>query len=289
MTSTTFLAAPFDPAVVGQSGDGLAGGTAAGADPAATLTVVRTLGFAGLLAAVCVLLVYLFQYRGDVLAEPYRERWRYLAVGVGAAGVYALAGLAETLISDPGLAETAHVFRLGATLFFFLFGAVGVRAMYRTATGHAGFLGDAERSRSLFPIVLAVFVLAWWVVYLAGSENVLALVETVGLAGAVAYSLAYAVATVRAQEGTAISAITRQFTPALVSFTVVVVAEQAVRYGLDGVVGAVGLSLTGRVLTAAFLFATAVAIRQQGGEVSRLYDPTTWRGHEDREYETPSD
>ncbi|MFW5919255.1 MAG: hypothetical protein ACOCSF_03545, partial [Halanaeroarchaeum sp.] len=78
-------------------------------------------------------------------------------------------------------------------------------------------------------------------------------------------------------EGTAIAAILRQFVPALVGFTGVVVAEQAGRYaGLDpGVV--VGVELVGTVLVGAFLFTTAVAIRQQGEEVGRMYDRTTWR------------
>ena len=35
--------------------------------------------------------------------------------------------------------------------------------------------------------------------------------------------------------------------------------------------------IVGTTLVAAFLFNTAVAIRQQGGELERLYDWTTWR------------
>ena len=35
--------------------------------------------------------------------------------------------------------------------------------------------------------------------------------------------------------------------------------------------------LVGTVLVAAFLFNTAIAIRQQAGEVDRMYDRTTWR------------
>jgi hypothetical protein len=37
------------------------------------------------------------------------------------------------------------------------------------------------------------------------------------------------------------------------------------------------LWLVGTVLVAAFLFDTAVTIRQQEGEVERMYDRTTWR------------
>jgi hypothetical protein len=141
----------------------------------------------------------------------------------------------------------------------------------------------------VLPSVLGGFVVTWWVAYLFGPSAVVGAVETVGLAGAVAYTLAYAVATVRAQEGTSIAAVTRQFTPALVAFAVVVVAEQASYYGLGTDVVATSLVMVGRVLAAAFLFATAVAIRQQGGEVSRLYDPTTWRGNDGASYDSATD
>ena len=251
--------------------------TSGASDSAATLAMVRGLGFGTLLAATVVLLVYLFQYRNHVLAGPYRERWRYLAIGVGAAAVYGVAGLVETVGTNAELVAGARTFRLGATLFFFLFAAVGVRAMYRTATGSRGLLTSRELPTWVLPSVLGTFVFTWWVAYLFGPSIAVGVVETVGLAGAVVYTLAYAVATVRAQEGTSIAAVTRQFTPALVAFAAVVVAEQASYYGLGSAVVASSVVMVGRVFTAAFLFATAVAIRQQGGEVSRLYDPTTWR------------
>ncbi|MFT4889161.1 MAG: hypothetical protein ACI9YT_000070 [Halobacteriales archaeon] len=96
--------------------------------------------------------------------------------------------------------------------------------------------------------------------------------------GAVTYTLAFAALTVRNAEGTAIAAILRHFVPALVGFAAVVVAQQAGRYtDVDpGIV--VGVELVGTVLVGGFLFTTAVAIRQQGEEVGRMYDRTTWRG-----------
>ncbi|WP_136716655.1 hypothetical protein [Halorientalis salina] len=263
--------------------------TSGASESAATLALVRGLGFGAVLAATAVLLVYLFQYRNQVLAKPYQERWRYLAVGVGAAAVYAVSGLVETVGTNADLVAGARTFRLGATLFFFLFAAVGVRAMYRTATGGHGLVTKRELPNWVLPSVLAGFVVTWWAAYLFGPSVVVGAVETVGLAGAVAYTLAYAVATVRAQEGTSIAAVTRQFTPALVAFAVVVVAEQASFYGLGSDVVATSLVMVGRVLAAAFLFATAVAIRQQGGEVSRLYDPTTWRGNDGANYDSATD
>ncbi|MFB6166136.1 MAG: hypothetical protein ABEJ31_13325 [Haloarculaceae archaeon] len=247
-------------------------------DPGAVLTVVAALGFASLLGAVGVVLFYLLRYRNAVLAAPYRKRWRYLAVGIGAIGVYAVAGLAETVVAGPRLSEFAHVFRLGATLFAFVFTAVAVRAMYRTATGDRGALAGRRLPARAVPATVGAVVAAWWLAYLFGPPALLAAVETVGLAGAVTYTLVFAVATVREQEGTSIAAVTRHVTPALVAFAGVVVAEQVLRYGFGAAVAAAGVALVGRVLVAAFLFATAVALRQQGGEVSRLYDPTTYRG-----------
>lgn len=258
-------------------------------ESAATLALVGELGFAAVLIATAVLLIYLLRYRNHVLAEPYRERWRYLAVGIGAAGVYAVAGLVEMLGTSEELVAGARTFRLGATLFFFLFAAVGVRAMYQTATGRDGLLTSVELPNWVLPGVLGTFVLTWWVAYLFGPSAAVGLVETVGLALAVVYTLVYAVATVREQEGTSIAAVTRQFTPALVAFAAVVVAEQVIYYGLGDAVVATSLVLVGRILAAAFLFATAVAIRQQGGEISRLYDPTVWRGNDDSRFDSASD
>ncbi len=263
--------------------------TGGATESAATLALVSVLGFAAVLVATGVLLFYLLRYRNHVLAEPYRERWRYLAVGIGAASVYAVAGLVELLATSEGLVAGARTFRLGATLFFFLFGAVGVRAMYRTATGNDGVLASRDLPTWVLPAVLGTFVFTWWAAYLLGPPLAVALVETVGLAIAVVYTLVCAIATVREQEGTSIAAVTRQFTPALVAFAAVVVAEQSLYYGLGDAVVATSFVLVGRVLAAAFLFATAVAIRQQGGEMSRLYDPTTWRGHEDAQFDSATD
>ncbi|AQL42744.1 hypothetical protein BV210_08485 [Halorientalis sp. IM1011] len=243
-------------------------------DPATTLTVARSLGFLTVAVAAGCLLWYLRQYAQQILAGPYRKRWRYLAVGVGAAAVYGLAGLAETAGVTP-----AASFRRGATLFVFLFAAIGVRAVHRSVDGHS-LLAD-ETLQWAGPTVVAGFVAAWWLTYLFATPTAVAGLEVVGLLLATAYTLYHAVGTVRAEEGTSIAAFTRQFTPALVAFAVVAVADHAVALSVPAAAVGDGLALVGTVLAGAFLFTTAVAIRQQGGEIQRLYDPTTWRRSRD--------
>ncbi|WP_299268824.1 hypothetical protein [Halorientalis sp.] len=244
-------------------------------DPAATLTVARHLGYLTVVAAAGCLLWYLRQYARRILASPYRERWRYLAVGVGAAVVYGLAGIAETAGVAP-----AGSFRRGATLFVFLFAAIGVRAIHRSVGGPS-LVGD-DTLQWVGPTVVAGFVAAWWLVYLFASATAVAALEVVGLLLATAYTLYHAVGTVRTEEGTSIAAFTRQFTPALLAFAAVAVADHIVALSLPGESLADGFALVGTALAGAFLFTTAVAVRQQGGEIQRLYDPTTWRrAHDD--------
>ncbi|WP_336001232.1 hypothetical protein [Halorientalis halophila] len=238
-------------------------------DPAATVAVARALSYLTVAVAAGCLLWYLRRYAHQVLAAPYRTRWRYLAVGVGAVAIYGLAGLAETA----GVAPAA-AFRRGATVFAFLFAAVGVRAVHRSVDG-APLLPDGTL-QWLGPAVVAAFVATWWLLYLIAAAPALAALEVGGLVLATAYTLYHAVGTVRAQEGTSIAAFTRQFTPALLALAVVAVADHAAVLSLPTAAVGDGVALVGTVLTGAFLFTTAVAIRQQGGEVQRIYDPTTW-------------
>lgn len=216
------------------------------------------------------LLRYLRQYVRRLLAEPYRTRWRYLAVGIGAAVVYGIAGFIE-VIGYP----SAQPFRRGATLFVFLFCAVGIQAVHQSV-GERTFLLN-ESLRRLAPVGLIGFGLAWWGTYLYASPTAVAVVELVGLTVTTAYTLAHAVRTVRAAERTSIAAFTRHFVPALVTLAIVAGAEHVGTLTSGAAVLGEGVALVGRALVAAFLFTTAVALRQQGGEVERMYDWTTWR------------
>jgi hypothetical protein len=234
-----------------------------------TLAVARGLGYLLVAAAGTGLVLYLRAYTRRILAPPFRDRWRYLLVGIAATVVYGVAGLAELAGTPP-----AEPFRRGATLFVFLFCALGVRAVFRSVGGEP-LLSDATL-RWLGPAVVAGFVAAWWAMYLFGGGAAVAALELAGLVITVAYTLHHAVRTVGAEEGTSIAAFTRQFVPALLALAAVAAAEHAAVFG-GPVAAANGVAVVGTVLAGAFLFTTAVALRQQTGEVERMYDPTTWR------------
>jgi hypothetical protein len=241
-----------------------------GGDPAATVLYARLFAYAVIAIAAAVLLGYLVTYVRRVLAEGFEYEWGYLAVGVAAAGVYGVAGVAAQLTDLPWM--TAFV--EGAILFFILFLGLGIRAMYHAQRG----AGDPTR---LFPawvdyLVIAGFVVAWWAGFLA-AEQWIRPVVAVGWVAASVWAVLYAVQTVRVHEGTTIAALTRHLLPAILGTVLVVMTDLAADLaGIDpGVVDAVWL--VGTVLVAAFLFNTAVTIRQQEGQVERMYDQTTWR------------
>lgn len=243
-------------------------------EPATAIAVARSLAFGAIAVAAAVLVYFMADDLPEIMVAPYEDRWYYLAVGVAAAFLYGVSGLVGLATGLPGVAT----FRTGGTLFFFLFAAAGVRAMYVTVAHDGTDPAEMAVSTVTWVAIIGAFIVAWWSAYLFGPEDVVALVTTVGLTGAVTYTLWFAVLTVRAAEGTSLAAVIRQFMPALVSFAVVVIAEQTGQYTTvdPGVV--VGVELVGTTLAGAFLFTTAVAIRQQTGEVTRLYDQTTWRG-----------
>lgn len=241
-----------------------------GGDPAATVLYARLFAYAVIAIAAAVLLVYLVLYVRRVLAEGFEYEWGYLAVGVGAAAVYGAAGVAAQLADLPWLSAFVE----GAVLFFILFLGLGIRSMYHAQRG-------VEDTSRLLPawvdyLVVAGFVVAWWAGFLAAEQWVRPVVA-IGWVAASVWAVLYAVQTVRVHEGTTIAALTRHLLPAVLGTVVVVMTDLAAPLtGLDpGVVDAVWL--VGTVLVAAFLFNTAVTIRQQEGQVERMYDQTTWR------------
>ncbi|WP_254857375.1 hypothetical protein [Natronomonas gomsonensis] len=241
-----------------------------GGDPATTVHVARLLAYGSIGVAAAILLGYLVTYVRDVLAEGFDYEWGYLAVGIGAAVVYGVSGIAAELTDLPWL----DAFTEGAVLFFILFVALGIRAMYlaeRTADGASRLLPTWVDF-----LVVGVFVVAWWAGFLLDGEWTRPVVA-VGWVGASVWAMLYAVQTVRRYEGTTLSALTRHLLPSIVCVVAIVMTDLLSSVApLDaGTVDA--LWLVGTVLVAAFLFDTAVTIRQQEGEVERMYDRTTWR------------
>lgn len=239
-------------------------------DPTGTILYTRLFAHGAITLAAGILLVFLGIYVRRVLAEGFEYEWGYLAVGIGAAMVYGVAGIATDLTGHAWLAA----FTEGATLFFILFIALGIRAMFHADSSNA----SADRLLPVWAdgLVIVGFVAAWWVGYLAAGEWT-RLVVAVGWVGASVWAVFYAIRTTRAHEGTSFSAITRHLLPAIICVVLIIVTDlsRSVTDVDRAVVEAVWL--VGTVLVAAFLFNTAVAIRQQAGEVERMFDRTTWR------------
>ncbi len=240
-----------------------------GGDPASTVLFMRLFAHASIAVSAAILLAFLGVYVRRVLADDFEYEWGYLAVGVGAATVYGLTAVAADLTDTGWLVA----FTEGAVLFFILFVALGIRAMY-----HADNSADDGRLLPVWVDVLVVvgFVAAWWVGYFAAGEWTRPVVA-VGWIGASAWALFYGVRTTRSHEGTTFSALTRHLLPAV--FCVVAIVMTDLLRGVGGIDPgmAEAVRLVGTVLIAAFLFNTAVVIRQQAGEVARMYDRTTWR------------
>ncbi|SIS12333.1 hypothetical protein [Natronorubrum thiooxidans] len=239
-------------------------------DPETTVVLGQLFAYLAIGIAAVVLLYYTFVYVNDVLTADVTEAQWFLFAGIGAAIVYAVAGIGTLLLEADWLA----VFVDGAVLFFILFFALGIRAMYhaeRTGTGRSRLLPAwADYA------VIAVFVAAWWGTFLVGTDWT-HLVVAAGWVLTSAWALLYAVQTVRVHEGTTLAALTRHLLPAILCVAGVVFVDllTGALAGYDALADAVWI--VGTTLVAAFLFDTAVAIRQQGGELERLYDWTTWR------------
>ena len=234
------------------------------------VAATRALAYVVVAVGSTVLLWYLHAYVRSVLAGPTGGRWWYLGVGIAAGVVYGVAGLVDVLTPF----EWPGTFATGATLFFILFLALGIRSLYRR--GIDSGTGGARLPEWVDTVVIAGFVAAWWAGFLV-THAWTPVVVGIGWVGASAWALYYAVLTVGKHEGTSFAAITRHLLPAIVSVSVVVVADLLSRSLGDFAAVAEALWIVGTVLVGAFLFTTAVAIRQQGGEVSRMYDWTTWR------------
>ncbi len=235
------------------------------------LLFTRTLADLTMLIAALILLVYLTLYVRRMLSEVYRHGWWYLGIGVLAGGLYGLFGALDALYGTSWLPAMTR----GAALFFFLFLALGVRAIH--------YMGDREEADRRFSprwldyLVIVVFVVSWWTGFLSDRTGWLLAVETAGWIMAGLWAVVYGIRSVRVHEGTSIAALVRHLLPVIVTFSAVVILDLAGGWTgrLENLVTASWI--VGTVLVAAFLFNTAVAIRQKGAELERIYDRTTWQ------------
>ncbi|SER15899.1 hypothetical protein [Natrinema salaciae] len=239
-------------------------------DPATTVAIGRLFAYLAMGVAAVVLLYYATIYVREVLAvEAGTEQW-YLLIGIGAAVVYAAAGVGSLLLEPDWIGRFAD----GAILFFILFLALSIRAMYHEQPT----AGDRTRLLPTWAdyVVIGGFVVAWWGTFLVESSSTRPVVA-IGWVVTSAWAVLYAVRAVRVHEGTTFAALTRHLLPAIVCVTAVVFVDLVTSYANGYGALADAAWIVGTTLVAAFLFDTAVAIRQQGGELERLYDWTTWR------------
>jgi hypothetical protein len=235
-----------------------------------TVEATHVLAYGIVALGSAILLSYLYVYARDVVVEVSVRDLAPLAMGIGAGVVYGVSGIAYTL-TDLAWVET---FSRGATLFFILGIALGIRQLS---------LARSNRRTRALPewldyVVLGGFIASWWASFLF-QNDLTRLVVVVGWVGASLWALYYSVLAVRTHEGTSIAALVRNLLPAVIAVAGIVAVDIAGRYaGFESVVTAVWM--VGTVLVGTFLFTTAVAIRQQSGEVERMYDWTTWRGNE---------
>ncbi|MFB6266160.1 MAG: hypothetical protein ABEI31_00765 [Halodesulfurarchaeum sp.] len=252
-----------------------------GSDPGATLALAQGLAGVVIAGTAAVLLYYLYRFGTDVLAvrRTRRKLW-YFALGTGATVIY---GAGRVLALYTEWAWPA-VIAEGATLFFILFFALGFRALYLSMpeTGRwASGEGPGDPFRRYLPdwldyLIIGGYIVAWWAGFLL-VHRVTDLVLAIGWLLASAWALVWAVLIVRRHEGTSIAALTRHLFPAVAAFTLIVVADVLAALAEVERVGT-AMWIVGTVLVGAFFFTTAIAIRQESGEVERIYDHTTYRG-----------
>lgn len=238
-------------------------------DAASTVRVANLLAYVAIVTAGATLAGYLVGYVRHVLAAETIEWW-YIAVASGAAVVYGLAGMASVGIEAAWLAA----FTDGAVLFCILFLGLGLRALYYAEPTHT----DVSRRVPTWVdyAVVVVFVAAWWLGFLVESAWTRPVVA-VGWMLASAWAVFYGVQTVRVHEGTTLAAITRHLLPVVLCVVTTVFVDLWGPYLGLAAAHVEAVWLVGTVLGAAFLFNTAVAIRQEGGQLQRMYDWTTWR------------
>ncbi len=260
-----------------------------GSDPAAALAMTQALAYAFIALASIGLLYYLYVYGAQVLAarETRRNLW-YFAVGNGAAILYGASGLFALRAQVPW----AEAFSEGATLFFIMFYALGFRSVYLSAPNVRRWqvrFNEEDIFRAYFPawldyLIIGGYIVAWWGTYLFAT-SLTGVVVAVGWLLASGWAFVWAVLLVRDHEGTSLAALTRHLFPAVLAFSVTILADLVGTYVTSVTNLVTATWIVGTVLVGAFFITTAIALRQEGGEVERIYDWTTYRGTDEGEAE----
>ena len=259
-----------------------------GADPGMTLMMTQGLAHVVIAGAAAALLVYLYQYGTYVLTAPESRRnlW-YFAIAMGAAVIYGLVGIAALVTR----LHWQELITEGATLFFILFLALGFRALYLSAPVLAGRYADHEVGvdwfRQYFPpwldyVIIGGYLLGWWGAFLF-ARPMTDIVVALGWVIASLWAFVWGILIIQRHEGTSLAALTRHLFPAIVAFTITILADLYGTYFARTSTLVRATWIVGTVLVGAFLLTTAIALRQESGEVERLYDWTTYRPPESDE------
>lgn len=235
-----------------------------------SLEIAKVLSHLSLLLSSLILIYFLLFYVKFVITETYQHGWWLIGFGTAAGVIYGLSGIFEVFTND----AMFGLFREGASLFFILFLALGIRSISFLGTDDE--FAEDPHTVWLDYLVVAIFIVAWWLPFLTGNRGSFLWVQAIGWSGALVLALVYGVRTVYAFEGTSVSAVIRHLLPAVLCFGAIVLAE-IVNLSAGGA-GAFleAIWIVGIVLVGAFLFNTAVSIKQQESEIHRMYDRTTW-------------
>lgn len=239
-----------------------------------TLELAQLMSYSIFSLASLILLYFLVLYVQFVLAENYRHGWWFLAVATGAGIIYGGAGLLHGY-ADVTVADS---FRKGASLFFILFLALGIRAISRIDDGSGNEETLSVLDYGFDFLVVGLFVVAWWVSFTLRHPDWLLVVEGVGWVLMLGFALYFSVKAVLRHEGTSIASVVRHLLPAIVCFGGVILVEVLHRLTGQWTNLAEAVWIVGMVLVSAFLFNTATTIRQEQAELHRIYDRTTWQG-----------
>ncbi|MFB6113430.1 MAG: hypothetical protein ABEJ58_04920 [Halodesulfurarchaeum sp.] len=253
-----------------------------GPDPTVALVTTQMFARAVVSISAAILLFSLYRYGTHVLtARGLRRNVIYFAIGTGAAFIYGITGIMAIPFSNPWLPVLSE----GATLFFIMFYALGFRAFYFSAPNinrdHHSDRVPRSVLRQYLPIwldyvIIASYIVGWWATVLVIPEGT-AIIVAVGWVLASAWALVWAILIVSRHEGTSLASLTRHLFPAIVAFTVTILSDLWGRNvpGWDHIVTATWI--VGTVFLGGFFLSTAIALRQESGEVERIYDWTTHR------------
>jgi hypothetical protein len=237
-----------------------------------TLELVRLMSYVVFSVSSAILLYFLLCYVRFVLADTYRHGWWLLGTATGAGIIYGLAGV----LHGYGGIPAADSFRKGASLFFILFLALGIRAIARLEEPEGADRRSYAVDYGFDFLVVSLFVIGWWVSFALRRPSWLPVVEAVGWVVMLGFALYYGIVAVRKHEGTSLASVVRHLLPAVICFGGVVLVEVYYRLTGQWVHVAESVWIVGMVLVSAFLFNTATTIRQEQAELERIYDRTTW-------------